>query len=255
MKAYALLNMKGGVGKTTTSLNVATGLSMLGYKTLLIDFDPQANTTDTFIPDNQEPAITVDKLIFEPSLTNEAIINVMPNLDLIPSSIDLAETELNLSVQRRFAQHNRLQMILKEVENEYDFIFIDCQPIINTLTINVILASDMIIIPVKPEKYAIRGFQATVNNIIDVKNGFEARANFKLLVTMRNRIKNDVEIITQLKEMNIPMYQTEIRYQAKPVTDAANNDKLLIQSKSNVSLDYQNLVKEVENEWQTPTGK
>lgn len=245
MKVYAFLNMKGGVGKTTSSLNVATGLAMQGNKTLLIDFDPQANTTGTFLKDDEYPSLTIEKLIFDPDQTKSAIIKVEDNLDLIPSSIELAETELELCTQKKMPQHNRLKKILEQVNNEYDYVIIDCQPIINTLTINVILVADQIIIPVKPEKYALNGFKTTLRNISDLKENYEAHAQFKVLVTMKNKNNADKEIVSQLRALPLPIYQTEIRYQAKPVADAANNDRLLIKDKSNVASDYISLVQEI----------
>lgn len=245
MKTYAFLNMKGGVGKTTSSLNVATGLAMNGYKTLLIDFDPQANTTDTFLSDDEYPSITIDKLIFETELTKSAIMHIEENLDLLPSSIDLAETELGLCTQKKMPQHNRLKKIIEQVQNEYDYVIIDCQPIINTLTINIILAADKIIIPIKPEKYALNGFKTTIKNISELKENFEAKAEFKVLITMKNKNNADKDIVNQLRELSLPMYTTEIRYQAKPVADAANNDRLLIKDKANVAQDYKELVFEI----------
>jgi chromosome partitioning protein len=245
MKVYAFLNMKGGVGKTTSSLNVATGLAMQGYKTLLVDFDPQANTTGTFLKDDEYPSLTIEKLIFDVEQTKSAIMHIEDNLDLLPSSIDLAETELGLCTQKKMPQHNRLRKIIEQVNGEYDYVIIDCQPIINTLTVNVILVADKIIIPIKPEKYALNGFKTTIKNISELKENFEAKADFKVLITMKNKNNADKDIVNQLRELSLPIYSTEIRYQAKPVSDAANNDRLLIKEKANVAQDYKNLVAEI----------
>lgn len=242
MKTISFLNMKGGVGKTTSSLNVATGLAMKGYKTLLIDFDPQANSTSIFI--NDLPELAINHLIFNPTLTSNAIVSVDENLDLIPSSLDLAMSEMELCLQKKLPQHNRLLKILAEVKN-YEYVIIDCPPIINTLTINAILASDEIIVPIKPDKFAVSGFGITMKNVMEIKENFDCNPKIKVLFTIVSRNNTEKEVINQLSSAT-DTYESRIRNQPKPIAEASLENRVVIKDvKIPVAQDYIALVNEM----------
>lgn len=244
MKTYSFLNMKGGVGKTTSSVNISAGLANKGKKVLLVDFDPQANTTSMFLDD--EPKISISDLLFDVEQAKEAIVTVKDNLDLIPATLELAASEMKLKLNQTIPQHNRLKKILDQVKDSYDYCIIDCPPIINTLTINAIIASDTIVVPIKPDKFAVSGFQFTISTIKEISDGFDITPDCKILFTMINRNNTDKEVITQLHEAKaFKIYNTQIRYQSKPVTEASLENKILIEDKTaGVAEDYRSLVKE-----------
>lgn len=245
MRVLSFLNVKGGVGKTTTSLNVATGLAAEGKKVLLIDYDPQANSTSVLLSENTTK-YTIDELIFEPQLTKKAIITVDKNLDLIASRLHLAYAEAKLANATTLPQQYRLIKIIKELDNNYDFIIIDCPPIINLLTINAILASNSIIIPIKPDKFAVAGFNITIDNIVQIQQNFNVAPSYKVLFTMINRNNMDRDIIEQLCKV-VDVYDTKIRYQAKPITRASlfGTTVIISDEKSNVAKDYKSLISEI----------
>lgn len=248
MKTYSFLNMKGGVGKTTSSVNISAGLAERGKKVLLVDFDPQANTTSMFL--DEEPELSISDLLFNTDQAKEAIISVKENLGLIPATLELAASEMKLKLNQTIPQHNRLKKILDQVKNDYDYCIIDCPPIINTLTINAIIASDTIVVPIKPEKFAVSGFQVTINTIKEISEGFDITPDCKILFTMINRNNTDREVISQLHDAGVfKIYDTQIRYQSKPVTEASLENKLLIEDKkAGVADDYRTLVEELLNE-------
>lgn len=250
MKIISLLNMKGGVGKSTSSLNISGGLANLGKKVLLIDFDPQANTTDILLKD-LEPQIAIDQLLFNPEKTIQAIVNINNNLDLIPSSLELADSERQLSNQNKVPQHNRMAKILQQVKDyNYEYVIIDCPPIINLLTINVILVSNKIIVPIKPGKGAIKGYKVTMKNVMEIKENYEVNPTVKILltsVTRNNTVKLIIDELKHLKNIsNLNMYEQYIRFQDKPITTAEMENRLVINdTKTNVANDYIQLVHEI----------
>lgn len=232
MTTISFLNMKGGVGKSTCSVNVSVGIADKGHRTLLVDIDPQSNSTSMFLDETPKENISG---IIEGSVpgTKEAIVSVIDNLDLIPSSLLLANTEANLRAQTHLPQHNRLLKALSQVKDEYDYCIIDCPPTLNMLTLNIILASSLIIIPIRPDRFALQGFGVTRDNLNSVRDswGRDMGINFdyKILFTMVSRNNEERIIIEQLRELTGPRaYKTEIRSQSKPVVAASSRSKPVI---------------------------
>lgn len=250
MKVISFLNMKGGVAKTTSSINSAVGLANKGYRVLLIDFAPQANTTYNFCTN---PKFTINDLLNDTATLEQVLLKTnQTNLWIIPSELALAQTEATIRVQTNAPQHNRLEKILKQVEDEFDFVIIDCDPIINILTINVIIASSLIIIPVKPDVYALQGFTYTTNNINDIKKNFELDVDYKVLFTSVNRNNADKEMIEEITNF-IPdkVFKSQIRSQSKPISIASLSKKAVItenQERVGVAKDYQEFVDELEKQ-------
>ena len=169
MKKIAIFNQKGGVGKTTSNINLCSYLAMEGYKVLAIDIDPQGNTTSGLGFDKHK----IDKSMYD-VLTSDAELQevilqsqLLENLYLAPSIMELAGAEVELTVSNN--RETILKKKLKNIEDEYDFVFIDCPPSLGILTINALTASDSVLIPIQSEFYALEGVGQLINTIQLVK--------------------------------------------------------------------------------------
>lgn len=282
-KVIALLNMKGGVGKTTSSINIATGFANKGYKVLLIDFDPQANSTDIlldikqeeiFINDEVTEAINmmdsdkletilkslnkydysetfIDQMLFDPELTTTYQTTVN-NLHIIPSRLELAKAEKEIR-NGDTAVHNRLKKVVKKIQKEYDYIFIDCPPIINVLTTNVLNIADEIIAPIKIDRGAEKGLIMTIQQLIGIANSYDLDILIRPLFTMVNRnnqSKERLEVLSTFKNDIVRPIDAQIRFQDKPVNKASFDNELIINDqKANVGQDYRDVVDYLDKEW------
>lgn len=183
-KIIAVANQKGGVGKTTTSINLSASLAHLGKKVLLIDVDPQSNTTRGVGHD----ASLLDVSVYDVLLDNADIHNVIvptsfPTLFLMPGSIDLAGMELEVG-----HLPNRMELLrdqLLKIKNEYDFIFIDCPPSLGLLSINALVAADSVIIPMQCEYYSMEGIVMLLNTIRKIQKELNPEISIEgILLTM-----------------------------------------------------------------------
>jgi chromosome partitioning protein len=165
-KVISIVNQKGGVGKTTTAINLSASLAVLDYRVLIIDTDPQANAGSGIGIDSKEQKNNIyTSLVGNTPLRDSIVHTQIPNLDIIPSHIDLAGFELEIVNQ--VAREYILKEILDDVKADYDFIFIDCSPSLGLMVINSIVASDSVLIPVQCEYFALEGI-AKLQNTVDI---------------------------------------------------------------------------------------
>ncbi len=167
-KIVSFSNQKGGVGKTTTCVNMAAYIASFGKKVLLIDMDPQGNATTGFGLSKSSLKESVYNVLIEDDKVSANIRKTeMENLDLLPANIDLAGAEVELVYKRQ--REKVLKTALEEVRDNYDYIFIDCPPSLGLLTINALSAADSVIIPIQSEYYALEGLSQLMNSISLVK--------------------------------------------------------------------------------------
>ena len=201
-KAIAIFNQKGGVGKTTTNINLAACLAMKGKKVLILDIDPQGNTTsgmgilkkglkrtayEVLIDDNVEP--------------EEAILSTgLKNLDIIPASVQLAGAEIEL-VQLE-GRERRLKKAIDKIKDKYDYIFIDCPPSLGLLTINSLTAVDSVLIPIQCEFYALEGVSQLMSTIELVKKNLNKKLEIQgvILSMFDGRTNLSIQVVEEVKK-------------------------------------------------------
>jgi len=198
-KTIAITNQKGGVGKTTTAINLTACLAEVGKKILLIDLDPQGNSTSGL--GTRAGSVTVyESLMGSSSLSAAIVKTVVPNLSLAPSDIRLAGAELELKdlPEREF----RLKHVLQTVEGNYDFIFIDCPPSLGLLTLNALAAAQRVLIPIQCEYYALEGVTSLMNTVNRVKHSFNPGLDIEgvLLTMLDGRTNLGLQVVDQVKK-------------------------------------------------------
>ncbi|MBU0468655.1 MAG: AAA family ATPase [Candidatus Omnitrophica bacterium] len=200
-KIISICNQKGGTGKTTTTVNLASSLAELGKKILIVDSDPQGNATSGVGVNKNELDRSVYDLLLNKETAKDVILNTaFPNLDIIPCNINLTGAEIELVGV--FSRETRLKRALDEVKNGYDFIFIDSPPSLGLLTLNSLVASDSILIPIQCEFYALEGVSQLVNTIRLIKESLNAELTIEgVLLTMADyRTNLTAEVIGEIKE-------------------------------------------------------
>lgn len=202
VKIIAITNQKGGVGKTTTSVNLSAALAYLGKKVLLIDIDPQANATQGIGIDRSRLEYTVyDAITQEVPLKNIIVHSDVENLDVIPANIDLAGVELELS-QMKTGREQRLKKALKDVKDGYDYVIIDCPPALGLLNTNALTAAHSVLIPVQCEYYALEGLTQLLNTILLTQNVFNEDLTIEgVLLTMLDlRTNLGIEVSQEVRK-------------------------------------------------------
>mgnify|MGYP001181258508 CR=1 FL=1 len=246
-KIISITNQKGGVGKTTTTINLATSLAAIKKRVLIIDADPQANASTGIGIDYNSREPSLYKLINEGSLKNDCIKKtIIPGLEIIAASTDLAASEIELAdvPEREYV----LKSIINKINN-YDFIIIDCPPALGLLTINAIVASNSIIIPLQCEFFALEGLTSLIKTIDLIKESFNKSVFIEgVLLTMvdkRNSLSALVETDVR-SHLGEKVYKTTIPRNIK-VSEAPSHGKpaLIYDTNCSGSLAYIELAKEV----------
>ncbi len=245
-KIIAVANQKGGVGKTTTSVNLAACLGVLEKKTLLIDADPQANATSSLVLDPDIEFGSYHLIEHQKKAEDLIIPTTSPNLEIIPSSIDLVGIEIELVDKK-----NREKMLLNALESikdKYDYIFIDCPPSLGLITLNCLTASDSVLIPIQCEYFALEGLGKLLSTVRKVQELHNPNLNIEgLLLTMYDsRLKLSNLVIEQVK-LHFPeiVFNTIIQRNVR-LSEATGNCKSIIKydATSRGAINYLNLAKE-----------
>tara|TARA_Y100000389_G_C17374696_1_gene471010 strand:+ start:241 stop:1005 length:765 start_codon:yes stop_codon:yes gene_type:complete len=200
-KIIAIANQKGGVGKTTTAVNLAAALGVLEKKILLIDADPQANATSGLGVDLNLTNYGTYQLLEHSIEVSDAVISTnSPNLDLIPSHIDLVASEIELVNQD--AREYMLKKALKLIKKDYDYILIDCAPSLGLITLNALVAADAVIIPIQCEYFALEGLGKLLNTIKSVQKLHNKELDIEgLLLTMYDtRLRLSNQVVEEVKK-------------------------------------------------------
>jgi chromosome partitioning protein len=247
-KIIALANQKGGVGKTTTAINLGASLAVLEKKTLIIDADPQANATSGTGFDIKKVKTSIYECLIDDVDPNKIILNSeLENLDLIPSHIDLvgAEIEMLNMPEREYM----LKKVVEKVRDKYDYILIDCSPSLGLITVNALTAADSIVIPVQCEYFALEGLGKLLNTIKIIQSRLNPALEIEgFLLTMydaRLRLSNQVveEVRKHFQEM---VFETIVQRNVK-LSEAPSFGKpvVMYDAESRGSINYLNLAREI----------
>ncbi|MDB2101122.1 ParA family protein [Clostridium paraputrificum] len=196
MKVICIFNQKGGVGKTTTNINLCAYLAIEGYKVLTIDIDPQGNTTSGLGLDKRNLELSMYDVLTSDTSLKDVILksDLVQNLHIAPSTMELAGAEVEM-IERNYREKILIDKI-SEVKDNYDFIFIDCPPSLGILTINALTASNSVLIPIQCEFYALEGVGQLINTIQLVKKSLNKNLTIEgVLMTMfdfRTNLSNEV---------------------------------------------------------------
>lgn len=247
-KVLAVTNQKGGVGKTTTTINLSAALAELGYRVLIVDSDPQGNATSGlgFIKDDIKACI-YNGLIDEVALSELILPTNVCNLSLLPSTIRLAGAELELTSV--FGREYRMRSLLENAKTDYDFIFIDCPPSLGLLTINALTVADSFVVPIQSEFFALEGVAQLMNTVELVKKIFNPNLHLEgVVMTMYDARTNlSVQVEGEVRKyFNNKVYETVIRRNVR-LSESPSYGQTIFQydKKSKGAEEYMSLAKEV----------
>jgi chromosome partitioning protein len=196
-RTFALVNQKGGVGKTTTAVNLGTALAAMGRTALVIDLDPQGNaSTGLGLERGQRLRGTYEMLLGGLALADAVVKTAIPRLSIVPASVDLAGAEIELVNSDR--REHRLAEAMSGVKADYDYVLIDCPPSLNLLTLNALVAVDALVVPLQTEFYALEGLSNLVQTVERVKRAFNPRLELAgIILTMFDKRNGLSEAVAQ----------------------------------------------------------
>lgn len=246
-KVICFTNQKGGVGKTTTCVNLASYLAIYGKKVLLIDIDPQGNACSSVGVDKIKDDKTIYEVLLGDCEINEAIYaSSLKNLMVIPSTVDLAQAEVDLVYLEN--RENILKNILDKIKDEYDYIFIDCPPSLGLLTVNALTSTDSIIIPIQCEYFALVGLGQLMNTVRLIKLHLNKKIEIEgVLLTMKDNRSNLVNEVSEeiVKYFGTKVFKTYIPRNIRLAEAPSHNLPIAIyDAKSKGGQAYKNLTDE-----------
>jgi len=247
-KVISIANQKGGVGKTTTAINVSAGLAILEYKTLLIDADPQANATSGVGFDPKNIKTSIYECIIDEVKAKDIILETKtPGLDLLPAHIDLVGAEIEMiNLPNR---EKMMSKVIDQIKDDYDFIIIDCSPSLGLITINSLSASDSVMIPVQCEYFALEGLGKLLSTIRIVQERLNGDLDIEgiLLTMFDSRLRLAKQVVQDVRmHFENMVFETVIHRNTRLGEAPSFGDPIMMHDiNSKGSINYLNLAREI----------